>query len=81
MWRHFRTPWLPGGLPERVPGPSFGFILVPFGIHLASMDGSLEEGPDFVPFFMVFNSIFGPILLPFWIQNQCLVQCKIASIF
>ena len=64
MWRHFGTPWLLVGLPKGVHGPSFGFILVPFGIHLASMDGSLEEGPDFVPFFMVFGSICGSILHP-----------------
>ena len=81
MWRHFRTPWLPVCLPEVAPGPSFGFILVPCGLHLASMDGSLEEDPDFVPFFTVCGSICGSILPPFWIQNRCLVQCKIASIF
>ena len=57
MWRHFGTPWLLVGLPKGVHGPSFGFISVPVGIHLDSMDGSLEEGPDFVPFFMVVGSI------------------------
>ena len=53
LWRHFGTPWLPVGLPKGVPGPSYGFILVPVGLPLASMDGSLEEGPEFVPFFML----------------------------
>ena len=81
MWRHFGTPWLPVGLPEGVPGPSYGFILMPFGLHLASMDGSLEEGPKFIPFSKVFGSICSSILPPFGIQNRCLVQCKIASIF
>ena len=81
MWRHFGTPWLPAGLPEGVPRPSYGFILLPFRLHLASMDGSLGEGPEFVPFFIVLGSICGSMLPPFWIQNRCSFQCKIASIF
>ena len=69
MWRHFGTPWLLVRLPKGVPGPSHGFILVPLGLHLASMDGSLQQGPNFVPFFHGF-------WLPFWLHFASILDPK-----